>query len=196
VAASERANEIAAAPVVAGRDWVELGRVIRPHGLDGGLLVALHSDDPGNLLDAPTIALRGLPGTIPFRVESSESVGAGPGGRFRLRLFLEGIGSRDRALPWVAAAVLVPPGALQALPEGEFYWRDLIGLRARSADGVLLGQIAEILATGAADVLVIRREGRRDLLLPVVAQWIVRLERERGELWLDPPAELVAEADR
>jgi 16S rRNA processing protein RimM len=164
--------------------------------LDGGLLVALHSDDPANLLDAPTIALRGLPGTIPFRVASAESVGAGPGGRYRLRLFLEGVDSRDRALAWAAAAVLVPPGTLAALPEGEFYWRDLIGLHVRSADGATLGRIAEIVATGSADVLVIRREGRRDLLLPVVAEWIVRLERERGELWLDPPAELIAEADR
>jgi len=196
VAASGKANEIAAAPGVAARDWVELGRILRPHGLNGGLLVSLHSDDPSNLLDAPTVALRAAPGTIPFAVESAESVGAGPGGRHRLRLFLAGIDSRDRALAWLDAAVLVPPGALHALPEGEFYWRDLIGLHARSADGASLGRVAEIVATGSADVLVIRRDGRRDLLLPVVSEWILRLERERGEIWLDPPAELVAEADR
>ena len=196
MAASGRANEIAAAPGVAARDWVELGRVLRPHGLDGGLLVSLHSDDPSNLLSAPTVALRAAPGTIPFRVESAEPVGAGPGGRYRLRVFLEGIDSRDRAMAWADAAVLVPPGTIAALPEGEFYWRDLIGLEARSADGALLGRVDEILPTGAADVLVIRRDGRRDLLLPVVTEWIVRVERERGELWLDPPAELVAEAGR
>ena len=196
MAASGSANEIAAAPGVAGRDWVELGRVLRPHGLDGGLLVALHSDDPANLLDSPTIALRAAPGTIPFRVESAESVGAGPGGRARVRLFLDGIDSRDRAVVWADAVVLVPPGALRALPEGEFYWRDLIGLEARSADGTSLGRVAEILATKAADVLLIRRDGRRDLLLPVVNGLILRLEREQGVLWLDPPDELVAEAER
>jgi ribosomal 30S subunit maturation factor RimM len=135
VAASGRADENAAAPGVAARDWVELGRVLRPHGLDGGLLVALHSDDPANLLDAPTLALRGAPGTIPFEVESSASAGGGPGGRHRVRLHLAGIDSRERAVVWMDAAVLVPPGGIQALPEGEFYWRDLIGLEARSADG-------------------------------------------------------------
>jgi 16S rRNA processing protein RimM len=163
--------------------------------LDGGLLISLHSDDPRNLLDSPTIALRASPGTIPFRVESAESVGAGPGGRARLRLYLEGIDSRERAVPWMDAAVLVPPAALRVLPEGEFYWRDLIGLAARSADGAPLGRVAEIVATGAADVLVLHRPGRRDLLLPVVEGLIVRLEREHGELWLDPPAELLAEVD-
>ena len=196
MAATRRANEIAAAPGVAARDWVELGRVIRPHGLAGGLLVSLHGDDPSNLLRSPTVALRAAPGTIPFKVESAEPAGAGPGGRQRLRLILQGIDSRDRALVWADAAVLVPLGAIRALPEGEFYWRDLIGLEARSADGASLGRIAEIVATGAADVLVIRRDGRRDLLLPMVTDWIVRLEREPGELWLDPPAELLAEAER
>jgi 16S rRNA processing protein RimM len=196
VAASGKAHEIAAAPGVAARDWVELGRVLRPHGLDGGLLVSLHSEDPSNLLDSPTVALRAAPGTIPFRVESSSPAGAAPGGRHRVRLQLAGIDSRDRAVVWMDAAVLVPPGNIQPLPVGEFYWRDLIGLEARSADGASLGRIDEIVATGGADVLVIRREGRRDLLLPVVSDWILRLERERGELWLDPPAELVAEANR
>ncbi len=194
--ASGRANEIEAAPGVAGRGWVELGRVLRPHGLDGGLLVSLHSDDPTNLLSASTIALRSAPGTIPFRVESAEPAGDGPQGRTRLRLFLEGIDSRDRARIWVDAAVLVPPELIRSLPEGEFYWRDLIGLLARAADGTELGRIAEILPTAGADVLVIRSDGRPDLLLPVVAEWIVRLEREHGELWIDPPRELLAGADR
>jgi 16S rRNA processing protein RimM len=97
-----------------------------------------------------------------------------------VRLHLSGIDSREQTLPWLGAAVLVPPECLQALPEGEFYWRDLIGLEARAPDGERLGRVAEIVPTGGADVLVIRREGRRDLLLPVVREWIARVERERG----------------
>jgi len=196
VAASGSANEIAAAPGVAGRGWVELGRVLRPFGLDGGLLVALHSDDPANLLDCSTVSLRGVPGTIPFRVESAEPVGPATGGRARVRLWLEGVDSRERALAWADATLLVPPDAIRPLPAGEFYWRDLIGLSARSADGTALGKVAEILSTKANDVLVLRTQGRPDLLLPVVDGLIVRLERELGELWLDPPAELLSEAGR
>ena len=196
MAASGSANEIAAAPGVAGQGWVELGRVLRPFGLDGGLLVALHSDDPANLLGSSSVSLRGAPGTIPFRVESADVVGSAPGGRARVRLWLEGVDSRERALVWADAVVLVPPDAIRELPAGEFYWRDLIGLSAKSADGSPLGRVAEILSTKANDVLVLRTEGRPDLLLPVVDGLIVRLERELGELWLDPPAELMAEAQR
>jgi 16S rRNA processing protein RimM len=195
LAASGGANEIAA-PGVAGRDWVELGRVLRPHGLDGGLLVALHSDAPENLLAADAVALRGGPGTIPFAVERADAAGTGPGGRARVRIWLAGIDSRERAERWTGAALLISPEALPTLPAGEFYWRDLIGLEARGRDGAALGRVAELVATGAADVLVLRREGRPDLLLPVVSGLITRLDRERGELWLDPAPELLAEGAR
>jgi 16S rRNA processing protein RimM len=90
---------------------------------------------------------------------------------------------------------LIPANELAALPEGEFYWRDLIGLRALDGDGECLGTLVEILPTAALDVLVVRGDGP-DLLLPATATLIVRLDRERGELWLDPPLELLAEVAR
>jgi 16S rRNA processing protein RimM len=193
--ATRPANQTAAPKGQADRDWVELGRVLRPHGLDGCLLVGLHSDDPANLIAARSLRLAGTPGTIPFRVASAEQAGEGPGGRARIRLHLVGLGTRERAAQFTGAGVLIPASELAALPEGEFYWRELIGLRALDRDGECLGTLAEIVPTAALDVLVLRGEGP-DLLLPATAGLIVRLDRERGELWLDPPRELLAEAGR
>jgi len=195
VEAMRRANQTAAAPGRADRDWVELGRVVRPHGLDGCLLVALHSDDPANLIAAKNLLLAGDPGTIPFRIASAEPAGLGSGGRARVRLHLVGLGTRDRAAEFAGAALLIPASELAPLPEGEFYWRDLIGLRALDSQGECLGTLVEILPTNGVDVLVVRGDGP-DLLLPATSSLIVRLDRERRELWLDPPAELVAEAAR
>jgi 16S rRNA processing protein RimM len=195
VASNRSANSTAAPRGRAVSDWVELGRVLRPHGLEGSLLVALHSDDPTNLIAAQTLRLAGEPGTIPFRVASAEPAGEGPGGRARVRLALVGLETRERARLFAGAAVLVPEAGLAALPEGEFYWRDLLGLRALDRDGAELGTLAEILPTAGADVFVVRRNGP-DLLLPATDALILRVDRERGELWLDPPAELLAEAAR
>ena len=195
MAASRSANQTAAPQGRADRDWVELGRVLRPHGLDGCLLVGLHSDDASNLIAAGNLRLAGDPGTIPFRVQSIEPAGDGPGGRARVRLRLVGLETRDRAERFVGAGVLIPAAELAALPDGEFYWRELIGLRVLAADGSRLGVLAEILPTAAADVLVVRRDGP-DLLLPVTDALIVRLDREEGDLWIDPPSELLAESSR
>jgi 16S rRNA processing protein RimM len=181
LAASGSANEIAAAPGVAAHDWVELGRVLRPHGLAGDLLASLHSEDPTNLIAADTVALRGRPGTIPFAVRSIEPAP----GRGRVRLRLAGIESRERAQLWADAAVLVPPSALPELPEGEFYWRELIGLEARALEGgAPLGRVAELVATRGADVLVLR-SAASDRLVPVVEGLIARLDRAARVVWLD-----------
>jgi 16S rRNA processing protein RimM len=190
VAATRAFHDTAASRGPAASEWVELGRVIRPHGLDGALLVSLHGDDPSNLLAAKSLRLAGDPGTIPFSIARAEPAGVGPGDRARLRLWLVGLTTRERAERFAGAALLVPASELAELPEGEFYWRELIGLRAFAADGQPLGIVAEILPTAGADVLVIRRSGP-DLLLPAIDGMITRLDRERGELWLDPPGELL-----
>jgi 16S rRNA processing protein RimM len=191
VASSRNANSSAAPEGRRLADWVELGRVLRPHGLDGSLLVGLHSDDPTNLISARALRLAGTPGTIPFQVVSAEPVGAGPGGRARVRLVLEGLESRERAQVFVGAGVLVHESGLAALPEGEFYWRDLLGLRALDAKGTELGTLVEIVPTAGADVFVIRRDGP-DLMLAATDDLILRVDRERGELWLDPKPDALA----
>ena len=117
MAATRHANETAAARA-ADRDWVELGRVLRPHGLDGCLLVALHSDDPSNLIAAKELRLTGEMGEIPFRVAGAEPAGPGPGGRARVRLWLVGMDSRERADRFARAGVAVAASALAAAARG------------------------------------------------------------------------------
>lgn len=173
---------------------VELGRVARPHGTDGALLVALHGDDPQNLLNARELFLDGAPGVVPMLLDRAEDAGPGRDGRARVRVWLAGLPDRERAELWKGARVCVPELALAELPDGEFYWRDILGAVCRLPDGARLGTLEEIWPTASHDVLVVR-DGRRTVLLPATDGVIVRLDREARELWIDPPAGLLDSPD-
>ena len=169
-------------------NWVEIGRVERTRGLDGSLLVALHGGDPTNLLAAEEVSLLGGPGRIPFRVLDARDRGRG-----RVELRLAGLGTRELAREWAGASVSIARANLQALPEGEYYQRDLIGLTVRTPDGRCLGRVQEIWPTGGHDLLVVATSGE-PVLVPAVEPVLARVDLAAGEIWIDPPAGLIPEA--
>ncbi|MEI3635002.1 ribosome maturation factor RimM [Lactococcus lactis] len=61
------------------------------------------------------------------------------------------------------------------LDDGEFYYHEIIGSDVYEND-VLIGQISEILQPGANDVWVVKRKGKRDLLLPYIPPVILNVD--------------------
>jgi 16S rRNA processing protein RimM len=84
------------------------------------------------------------------------------------------------------ALIEIDAAALPALPEGEYYRHDLIGLRVVTAAGAPVGELVDILQTGANDVYVVRRPEQPDALLPAIADVVLRVDLERGELVIEP----------
>jgi len=64
-------------------------------------------------------------------------------------------------------------------PEGAHYRFELVGLRVRTRDGSHLGTVADVFATGSNDVIVVRG-GKREILLPYLADVVLTIDRERG----------------
>ena len=79
---------------------------------------------------------------------------------------LAGVDDRDQAFALRGADISIPRDALPPVAEGEFYWADLVGLDVVNLQGEHLGQIDDLLETGANDVLVVK--GDRERLLPYV----------------------------
>jgi 16S rRNA processing protein RimM len=67
---------------------------------------------------------------------------------------------------------------LPSLPEGDFYLHQLLGLDVVDEEGALLGQVSEILSTGANDVFVVRTAGGSELLLPAIRSVILKMDLE------------------
>jgi 16S rRNA processing protein RimM len=78
--------------------------------------------------------------------------------------------------------VFVNPEQLPGLSEGEFYYHDLIGLAVYEIDGDYLGELVQILETGANDVYIIQAEDGEEILIPAIEEMILEIDPESGKM--------------
>lgn len=92
-----------------------------------------------------------------------------------LLLAIEGVETWEAAQAICGALLQMPESELPSLPEGAYYRFQLIGMDVVDVEGRRLGQVEEILETGANDVYVVRgREG--ELLLPAIDSVIKQVD--------------------
>ena len=68
------------------------------------------------------------------------------------------------------------------LKKNEYFIADLIGLKAISDEGEDLGELTDVLQTGANDVYVISKEGADDILLPAIKDCVKQVDIEGGTM--------------
>ncbi|WP_159592897.1 ribosome maturation factor RimM [Streptococcus halichoeri] len=73
---------------------------------------------------------------------------------------------------------------LRALDEGEYYYHDIIGLDVYEGEN-LIGQVKEILQPGANDVWVVKRQGKKDLLLPYIPPVVLAVDLEHKRIQVE-----------
>jgi len=160
-------------------DIVLMGEVVGLHGVRGWVKVFSHTEPRGAILDYPRWYLRrGNADWAPVERTGGRAQGKG------LVAAFEGVNDRDEAREYIGLQIGIPRGDLPELPEGQYYWADLEGLKARTPEGETLGQVAHLFATGANDVLVLK--GDRERLVPFVYGEIVRrVDLQAGVIELD-----------
>jgi 16S rRNA processing protein RimM len=144
---------------------VQIGKVGRPHGLEGAFIVEDASDDPQRFADGATLIVGGEPAQV---VESKRA-----GGRPVIRL--------DREVPR-GASIEVERSALPEPEENEFYAFQLVGLEVEEAGGRKLGRVTEVSSGPANDVL----ELDTGLALPLVDACVQEVDLDAGRIVVEP----------
>lgn len=104
---------------------------------------------------------------------------------------IDNIDDRDSAQSLVHSEIFVDKNTLPELPEGEFYWRDLIGMSVVTDKGYDLGQVSDLLETGSNDVLVVKANrndgfGKKERLIPYIEdQVIMSVSSENKQICVD-----------
>jgi 16S rRNA processing protein RimM len=97
---------------------------------------------------------------------------------------LEGYADPSAAMRLLEAGIAIHRDQLPALEQGDLYWVDLIGLQVISKQGDRLGAVAEMIETGANDVLVVR--GEREHLIPFVKEvYVLEVDLSKGYIKVD-----------
>jgi 16S rRNA processing protein RimM len=155
--------------------WIEIGQIIKPHGLAGRVKVLSYLESD-RLLPSLKDAWIGPNGESAKRYTLED---VRREGRTHFSLKIEGIEDRNAADALRGLTVSVPYERLEALPEDEYYWEDLIGLAVVTEDGKPLGRIEGIFPTGSNDVYVCK-SGRKEILLPAIDEVIRSVNIEAG----------------
>ena len=66
------------------------------------------------------------------------------------------------------------------LAPGEYFIADLIGLQGVSDEGEDLGELTDVIQTGANDVYVFTKMGEADLLVPKIPDCVKEVDLEKG----------------
>ena len=145
---------------------VVLGRIVGAHGLGGQLRVHYFGDAPDNLMRLEATLL--VESGDATDAESFEVTKVVAGRREEVRMTLAGVADRESAERLRGKLVTTEASRLEALPEGEYYSYELVGCRVEGADGLKIGTVREVWATGAVDVLVVEDEKGAQQLIPAM----------------------------
>ena len=173
-------------PMASGRR-VLMGRVLGAHGIKGAVRIMSYAAVP-----------EGIARYGPLEDESGVR-------RFSLRIVgkargnvlveVDGIGDRNAAEALRGINLYLQRSALPAPAEGEFYWDDLVGLRAELVDGTKLGEVVAVHDYGGGASLEVKREVGAPVMVPFTNRVVPVVDVQAGKLVIDPPAGLFETPD-
>lgn len=99
---------------------------------------------------------------------------------------IQGITDRNAAEALKGTELYVPRDALPEAGDGEFYYADLVGLRAVTADGRVLGDVVAVHNFGAGDMLEVKPEGGASVMVPFTDDAVPEVDLDGGRAVVDP----------
>jgi 16S rRNA processing protein RimM len=92
---------------------------------------------------------------------------------------LKGVESPEDTVQFRNQWVYVKASEVPALPEGQIYKHELFGFQVVDENEHPLGELVDIIETGANDVYVVRDEAGKEILLPAIPSVILDLDTAR-----------------
>jgi 16S rRNA processing protein RimM len=159
---------------------ITIGKAIKPFGVKGEIKVAPMTDFPGRFKDHHRVYLVSPAGReVAVEVRSVRYAGGVP------YLQFAGYDSPEEAKALNGWFLKLPEEEAVPLPEGAYYWFELIGMEVVSENGDKLGMLVEVFETGSNDVYVVK-QGGKEIYIPATKEVVKQVDRKAKRMVIHP----------
>ena len=166
-------------------DCFYLGRIVRKHSFRGEVVLKLDTDEPELYQEMESVFVNIGNNMIPFFIKDSLLQKGN-----QLRVNFETIQSEADADALLKAGVYLPLSMLPKLTGKKFYFHEIIGFAAEDVAYGAIGTVTGVNDSSAQPLFEIEKEGLQ-ILVPMIDDFIVKIDREKQKILLKTPAGLL-----
>jgi 16S rRNA processing protein RimM len=153
-----------------------IGRIVKPFGVKGEMKIEPMTDFPERFTGLRSVHLVSPAGKETLcEIQAVRYAGSAPYIRF------SGFDTPEKAKALNGWFIKVPEEEAVPLPEGTYYWFELMGMEVVSESGETLGSIVDIFETGSNDVYVVK-QGRKEVYVPATREVIKQVDRKEKRM--------------
>lgn len=151
---------------------LQVGAVTSTHGLAGEVKVFPTTDDPKRFKKLKQVLLDTGKDMLPLGVEHVKFF------KNMVILKFKGCDRIEDIMGFKGKNLYVTRENAVRLKKDEYFIADLIGMKVYTEDKAYLGELTEVITTGANDVYTVRMENGKDVLIPAIGQCILNVDVE------------------
>lgn len=155
---------------------LEVGKIVNTHGLRGEVKVVPWTDYPEVFEDIETVYIKKK-----TEYEKLDIAGL-KYQKNNLIVRFSQLKDINEAEKYKNRVLYAERDALGELPEGVYYIADLIGLEVVKEDGEKVGVINDVFNTGSNDIYDVKREGKKNMLIPVIDDVVIDIDIDGGKV--------------
>lgn len=151
---------------------LQIGAVTSTHGLAGEVKVFPTTDDPKRFKKLKQVLLDTGKDMLPLGVEHVKFF------KNMVILKFKGYDRIEDIMGFKGKNLYVTRENAVRLKKDEYFIADLIGMKVYTEDEAYLGELTEVITTGANDVYTVHMENGKDVLIPAIGQCILNVDVE------------------
>lgn len=167
--------------------WVTVGVIVAAHGIGGEVRVKPLTDFPERFETTRTLFIEKGDGERDAFIVERARVHAK--GLYILKL--KGVSDRNAAEELRSFELQIPRDEVMPLPDDSYYVFDLLGTDVITIAGEKLGELVDVLQTGANDVFHVRDAVGKEILIPALKSIVQVVDLKSGRIVVDLPEGLL-----